>query len=160
MFIGSIERQDDSHGIYPPVLLWVLNYITNSNFTDMPGGRYDIKDGIFFNLDRYKTKSAEECLPERHHKYVDLQYMVDGEECLGWCPLSPDLTEIVPYDEEKDVMFYEKLIPESSLILMQGNFAVLYPDDVHRPCIAIDEPGEDVTKVVVKIPVALLEEKS
>ena len=160
MFIGSIEQLENENGIYPPVLLWVLQYLRTQDFLHMESGRHEIKDGMYFNLDRYKTKAVEECLPERHVKYIDVQYVADGEECLGWCPLSPDLHEVIPYDETKDIVFYQDLVPESSIILLKGNFAVLYPDDVHRPCVAVDEPGDAVTKVVVKIPTVLLEEKA
>ena len=167
MFIGSTAENQENCTIYPHVILAVLQYLARQDFSAMASGRHDVTltgndnaTGIYFNLDRYRTKAVEDCRPERHIKYVDLQYIIEGEECLGWCPLSPDLKEVVPYDAEKDVVFYKDLVPESSLILMKGNFAVLYPDDVHRPCVAIDEPGEPVTKVVVKIPVALLEEKA
>ena len=167
MFIGSAAESRENGNIYPHVILAVLKYLAAQDFSAMPGGRHEVvlpgsdgSAGIYFNLDRYHTKAAKDCRPERHIKYVDVQYIIEGEECLGWCPLSPDLKEVTPYDPERDIVFYKELVPESSLILMKGNFAVLYPDDVHRPCVAVDEPGEPVTKAVVKIPVTLLEEKA
>ena len=172
MFIGRIEQIEQEKGIYPQTLLLVLKYLSQQNFAAMKSGRYAVElcdnkeltngksDGIYLNLDRYQTKVLEDCRPERHIRYIDVQYMIEGEECLGWCPLSPDLEEVTTYDKDKDIIFYRDLVPESSLILLKGNFAVLYPDDVHRPCVAIDEPGQKVTKAVVKIPVELLEEKA
>jgi YhcH/YjgK/YiaL family protein len=71
---------------------------------------------------------------------------------MGWCPLSPDLEEEAPYDAERDVTFYKALVPDSSIVLSPGCFAVLYPEDVHRPQASVveDAPGK-VTKVVVKV---------
>lgn len=158
MFIGSMDTLDTGYEQYNKIILDTLNYLKNHDFSGMADGRYAVDDKIFFNLNRYKTKEIDECRPECHRKYIDIQYMAKGEECLGWCPLSPDLTELAPYDADKDVVFYKELIPESCIILTQGSFAVLYPEDVHRPCMYVDEPGEPVTKIVVKIPVALLEE--
>ena len=60
------------------------------------------------------------------------------------------------YDEEKDIAFYESLVPDSTIIMSKGNFAVLYPEDVHSPCGALDDDApEDVVKVVVKISIDL-----
>ena len=168
MFIGSKSELQENCNVYPPVILAVLQYLTSLDFSAMASGRHEVNlafaqdnpTGIYFNLDRYTTKAFKDCKPERHMKYIDLQYMIEGEECLGWCPLSPDLKVLTPYDEEKDVIFYRALVPESSLIIVPGNFVVLYPDDVHLPCVAVQGPGEPVTKAVVKIPVSLLEEKS
>ena len=59
----------------------------------------------------------------------------------------------IPYDIDKDIVFYEKLVPGSSIVLDEGTFAVLYPADVHRPCGSLDGKLAPVTKVVVKIAV-------
>ena len=62
-----------------------------------------------------------------------------------------------PYDEKTDVAFYKDLLPESSVMLADRNYAVLFPLDVHRPCGSLDEDNpSQVTKVVVKIPVKLV----
>ena len=55
-----------------------------------------------------------------------------------------------------DVTFYEKLVPDSNLVLLPGSFAVLYPEDVHRPCCAVERGPAPVTKVVVKVSVDLV----
>ena len=156
MFIGSIDDLEKGSGIYHKELLAALEYLKTHNFAAMKDGRYAVRDGIYFNLSRYKTKDMKDCPPESHRKYIDIQFIVEGEECLGWCPLSPDLTAIAPYDKDNDITFYKVLVPESSIILLAGNFAILYPEDVHRPCVAVEEPGEPVTKVVVKVPVELV----
>ena len=156
MFIGSMNALDKGRDIYPKVLTETLEYIKTHDFSAMDSGEYPMHDGIFYRLSRYKTKKIEDCLPESHRQYIDIRYVVAGEECVGWCPISPDLKEKIPYNAEQDVVFYEQLVPESSIILMAGNFAVLYPEDVHRPCIAVDDEGEEVTKVVVKIPLELV----
>ena len=72
---------------------------------------------------------------------------------------TPALKESAPYDEEKDIVFYERLEPESDFVLSEGCFAVLTPKDIHCPCVAIDEKPSPVLKVVVKIAVDLLEEE-
>jgi len=41
------------------------------------------------------------------------------------------------------------------LYMTPGSFAILLPNDVHRPCCAVDQPMP-IRKVVVKVRVALL----
>ena len=70
---------------------------------------------------------------------------------MGWCPMSPELKVCDPYDQEKDIVFFDNLIPISGIELAAGDFAVLYPTDVHRPCGSPEGGPQQVTKVVVKI---------
>jgi len=158
MFIGKIGAEaKQGKEMLSPAILRAVDYLRSHDFTKMEPGKYEIDgDKIYASVQRYHTRPQEQCRPETHRNFVDIQYIADGEECLGWCPLSPDLKIAVPYDAEKDVAFYEKLIPDSSLVLTPDCYAVLYTDDVHMPCMALDDAGTDVVKVVVKIAVELL----
>lgn len=156
MFVGSIDTWDEGH-VYPNVIRDAIAYLQKQDFKAMKDGRYSIDgDKVYFNLQRYETRLPEMCRPESHKKYVDIQYLVEGEEFLGWCPFSPDLKVTEPYDAEKDVAFYQKLIPESSIFLSPGTFVVLYPEDVHSPCTSVGGVAEPVVKVVVKVALDLL----
>ena len=44
-------------------------------------------------------------LCEAHRKFLDVQYIVDGEETVGWAPLD-SLTLEREFSEEKDIGFY------------------------------------------------------
>ena len=157
MLIGTIENINNESVNYHPILKEVLKYLRETDFNKMAEGDYNIgENGIVAKLQRYETHSPKTCKPETHNKYIDVQFIVEGEEGLGWCPLSPDLTITEEYNSEKDVTFYKKLVPESFVVLSKNNFAILYPSDVHRPCGDIDESPAKVTKVVVKVPVDLL----
>ena len=158
MIIGTINNISDKIHEYPPSLCEVLRYLKSTDFSKLKDGDYPIGDnGIVAKLQRYETKLIDECKPESHIKFVDVQFIVSGEEFLGWCPLSPDLEVVQDYDETKDVAFYKNLIPESCVVLISGSFAVLYPSDVHQPCGSLDEDNPSkVVKVVVKIPIELL----
>ena len=158
MFIGKIDNIDDKSTEYNAVLKEVLDYLRVTDFTNMVEGVYQIGENhINARLQRYETRQASDCKPETHTKFIDVQFVAEGEESLGWCPLSPELQITEDYNFAKDVTFYKKLIPESCVVLSSRNFAVLYPVDVHRPCCSVDEDNPSkVTKVVVKIPVELL----
>ncbi len=157
MFIGNIDVKNPAYGTYPEAIQRALDYLRSHDFTKMEDGTYPIEgEKMYAKVQRYETRLMESCRPESHQKFIDIQYVAEGEEYLGWCPFSPDLRTAAPYDAKNDVAFYEELVPESNLVLLAGSFAVLYPDDVHRPCGAIeDEPGH-VTKVVIKVSVELI----
>jgi len=157
MMIGTIDLIEAEQAAYHPAIAEALHYLAEHDFTKMEDGKYPIGEhGIVANLQRYQTRPEKDCKPESHQEFVDIQYVVEGEEYLGWCPLSPDLIVTEDYDAERDVMFYQSLIPDSSVMLFPGSYAVLYPVDVHRPCIALEDGPGPVTKVVVKIPVDIL----
>jgi len=158
MFIGKIETAtEQGNNALAPAIQKAVEYLRTQDFGKMPDGKYPLDgDKIYANVQRYHTRQPKDCRPELHRKYIDVQYVADGAECLGWCPCSPDLKVISPYDQEKDIAFYEALIPDSSLVLTPDCYAVLYPDDVHSPCMALDDEGEDVIKVVIKIAVELI----
>ena len=113
-------------------------------------GKYEVQGkDIFYIVDEYETKPAEEGRLEIHRKYLDIQYIVSGEECIGVAPLE-GLTEETPYDGEKDLAFYKYEPTMSNLHLQQGMFAIFWPNEPHMPCRSIDK-AETVKKIVVKI---------
>ena len=158
MIVGNINEIDSDFIHYPEHIRKALDFLRAHDFSKMEDGRYPIEgDRSFAMLQRYDTKPVADCRPEAHRKYIDIQYIVKVGECLGWCPVSPDLVTVDPYDEQKDVVFYQKLVPDSNLVLSEGVFAVLFPLDVHRPCAALEgQEASAVTKIVVKIDVDLV----
>lgn len=60
--------------------LAVMKEITPENFV---AGRVELEgDRLFMNLVQYETHSVEGRNCEAHRKYVDVMYMVEGEETI------------------------------------------------------------------------------
>ena len=158
MFIGNIDNIDKDGGDFHPVIYSALEYLRATDFKNFLDGAYPMPHTDFIvKVQRYETKPIEICRPESHREFIDVQFVAEGEEVMGWCPLSPDLKIIEPYNEKTDVTFYKGLTPESSVMLAERNYAVLFPLDVHRPCGSLDdEEPSKVIKIVVKIPVKLV----
>jgi len=114
-------------------------------------GRYEVEgDRIYYAVDTYMNRPAEQSSPETHRKYIDIQYIVSGREWIGYCP-AKGLTVDRPYDADKDVEFYKKPVaPISRVLMTAGMFAIFYPHDVHMPGCMVEQP-EQVKKIVVKI---------
>ena len=155
MFVGSLDAAE-KEGALQDVVRQALDFLRKTDFASLPDGRYEIDgDRCYATLSRYTTRDRDACRPEAHRRYADIQYMVEGEEYIEVCPLGPDLVEHTPYDEARDIVFFEGLVPETSFPLTTGHFALLLPKDVHRPGVAVETP-RPVVKVVVKIDVALM----
>ena len=159
MIIGSIHDEDMEGIAFSPAMERALSYLRETDFSKLKDGRYEIDgDRIYATVSRYQSKPEAECRPESHRKYADVQFVAEGQELVGWCAFTPALVETEPYNEEKDIVFFEKLEPESYFVLSEGCYAIMTPKDIHRPRCAMDEPAP-VLKVVAKIAVELLEEE-
>ncbi|MGB5529473.1 MAG: YhcH/YjgK/YiaL family protein [Ignavibacteriaceae bacterium] len=125
-----------------------LDYIQQTDLKSLKPGKYDI-DGvnIFALISEYETKSEPEGNLEAHKKYIDVQYIIEGEELMGYAPLgNQEILE--PYKEENDIIFYtgEKVF----IKVTEGMFAIFFPEDVHMPGICVEKKSP-VKKLVIKV---------
>ena len=111
-----------------------------------------INDDIFVLKQAYSTKNREDCFFESHRKYIDIQYMVRGEEIMDVSPIE-DLVEINPYDDKTDFIKYTGKDANSSLYIKEKELAIFYPEDGHQPCIRTNNSSKLIYKAVIKIPV-------
>jgi biofilm protein TabA len=128
-------------------------FLRQPNVDKLAEGTVEI-DGrrVFAIVQRYETLSTGEPKFEYHQKFIDVQFMVTGEEVIGWVPKDRmKITE--PYDAERDICFGVVASKEMSIVHLQaGQLAVLYPDDGHAPKLAAGTPSP-VMKVVIKVAV-------
>ncbi|TLX76562.1 DUF386 domain-containing protein [Labilibacter sediminis] len=125
-----------------------FEFIEEIDFETIEPGKYNVDgDNIFAIVSEYNTKEHKDAKPEAHERYLDIQYVVKGEELIGYAPLE-DQEVMINYDADKDLVFYKA---ETSLVkLNEGMFAVFFPTDIHAPGMKIEE-SKPVKKVVVKI---------
>lgn len=86
---------------------------------------------------------------EAHRQYLDIQYVISGQEVVGWAPLDK-LTPTVPFDAEKDVGFYSG--EYEYIRIAPGYCYVVFPEDAHLPSRHL-ETANEYTKIVVKLKV-------
>ena len=121
----------------------------------LPAGKHEI-DGtrIYASIFSYATTAGTAPgVFEAHRNYLDLQLLLSGEERIG---VTQDrLTEHTPYDAAGDAVLYAPLATAGTeIVLRPGYFLLLLPRDRHRPGLAT-QTASLVTKVVIKIAVAL-----
>jgi len=105
-------------------------------------------DDLFVILMEYETKDAADCIKENHQKYIDIQYMVKGDELMGVSLFSGQVAT-TPYDDTRDAAFYKNDY-ESLVKIREGEFAIFFPHDLHMPSINVLEK-QMIRKAVFKV---------
>jgi biofilm protein TabA len=99
------------------------------------------------------SKPASEQAFEAHRKNIDLHLVLAGSEgyraaALGACAADR------PYDPATDAeLFAPAASKEHVIVLAEGDVAVFFPEDAHKPRCRLAAAGDQATrKAVVKIP--------
>jgi len=141
----------DGQAAMTPVLKKAIAFLRSADLLALPDGRVEI-DGnrVFALVQRFSTKWVATPKFECHQKYVDIQYILSGEEIIGWAP-TERMEITAAYDVDKDISFGTVAKGQWTPVHLQaGQMAVLYPEDGHAPKLALRNPSA-VMKIVVKV---------
>ena len=100
-------------------------------------------------IQSYTSKLPAEGRAEAHREFLDIQYVLEGEECVGWANVDT-LTPDGDFVTDSDIGFYKGHV--DLMRIGAGNCYVVFPEDAHMPGIAVAEPKPCV-KMVVKLKV-------
>jgi len=126
-----------------------FEYIDSIDTASIPAGRYEI-DGtaMYVLVQEYNTKLKEDGKWEAHRRYIDLQYVVQGAEGIGYANIHH--LKQSEYEADKDFL---PLFGDGNMIsVSSGSFVLLFPEDAHMPGMALGTPAP-VKKIVIKIAV-------
>ena len=147
MIFDKIENASLYESI-SPLLKKAFAYIKQTDFSKLENGKHVIEEDVLFAIvQEYDTKNDADCKLEAHKKYIDVQYVIQGEELIGIRPLTTQ-TPCKEYDAENDYALYGDTC--SFIKVAPTQFAVLFPQDLHKPGIKINA-SEKVKKVVMKV---------
>lgn len=104
-------------------------------------------DDVFALPAEYTSRPLSDSVWEAHRNFIDVQYIVSGNECIGYEFLD-NLKVTQEYDEETDGMLLEG---DGSMVKCSGGtFMILFPEDAHMPGVQDGGPC-DMKKVIVKV---------
>jgi biofilm protein TabA len=148
MIIDSLKNYETYLNIHP-LFKKGFEYLINTNFNNLPNGRVDIEgDKLFALIQSYSTKAESELRYEAHKKYIDIQFMISGNESFFHMDKSR-CNIIEEYVFDKDVAFYTA---DGILYkVLEEQFYILFPHDAHKPCMHFDGYAQNVKKVVLKV---------
>ena len=146
-----IDRIDNAHLYYAihSKFKRAFDYIHEINIATIPAGKYEIDgENMYAMVQEYNTKLKEQGFWEAHRRYIDLQYVVQGAEGIGYANISQ--LQQGEYDTSKDFL---PLQGDGDLFTLQSRcFVLLLPEDAHMPGMSIGSPAP-VKKIVIKIAV-------
>jgi len=126
-------------------------YLKNTDLKTLANGRHVIDgDNVYAIVTEAPTKDYDKTAFESHRRYIDLQYVITGEEKMAKTPVTTVLVN-KPYDERADIAYYTG---EGKMYTVPAKtFMLFFPAEAHRPNIT---PGGNkvVKKIVIKIKAA------
>lgn len=118
--------------------------------TELEDGKYEIvPDQVVAYVVSKFTVSAEEVDMEIHRKFMDIHYMLIGQEKCGLVEKSSEV-EKAEYDEKSDIAFF-KTQNSNEVVISQGEFYAVWPYEPHRPLSSVGNFPEKVKKIICKV---------
>ena len=106
---ASINKRSFAVHYYKNPKHWkqAFEFLAGADLKKMPLGKQELEGKhLFVALDEYTTKDKQDTKYESHRKYIDIQYIIHGDESMGW-KNREGLVNSTEYDEEKDLEFFE-----------------------------------------------------
>ena len=148
MIIDRLENAD-RYGDMHPGFAKAFAFLKRSDLAELPAERHEIDgDKLFCMISKGPGRPRAEANLEAHRKYIDIQYVIAGNEEMGWKPTADCHVVDAPYDAEKDIGFF-KDAPDSWNEVPAGSFVIFFPQDAHAPLVGDGQ----IHKVVLKIAV-------
>ena len=149
MIIDTLENSG-MYAVLHPRFKSAFEFLKRPCIESLPIGRVDLDGDLLYALvQEYETKPVQEGKIEAHKRYIDIQFVLTGEEVMGYAPLG-QLPSAQPFDTTKDFGLYNG--PASLALVRRGMFAIFFPQDGHLPGRCAGQPAH-VKKIVLKIAV-------
>lgn len=148
MIIDNIKNLEKYEKVHEQIKN-VINFLENFDKNDFKPGRIDINDNLFASLQSYQTLKAEEKEFEVHEAYIDLQYIVKSSERIDFAT-KDSYGKDYEIDKEGDFFLTNEIENYSQLFLDEGDFAIFFPGEFHKPGCSLDN-DRDMQKIVFKI---------
>jgi YhcH/YjgK/YiaL family protein len=126
-------------------------FLRDTDLVTLKSGRHTIDgDNVYAIVSEAPSKDYDKTAFESHKNYIDLQYVITGEENMGRTRVE-SLTVDKAYNDKADIAYYKG--DGKIYTVPQNSFLLFFPGEAHRPNIT---PGGNkvVKKVVIKIRVA------
>lgn len=154
--VVKLQVQDERFKIAFEYLTKVFNssseeYLRLTSYDSDVFNKIRLDENNFALEQTYLSKNREICFFESHQQYIDVQFILDGEEIIE-VSTSNSLEVLMPYSSEMDLIKYKDTENASSIVLKKGDLAIFYPQDAHMPCLKLAEPT-NIIKTVVKVKV-------
>lgn len=144
--LGQASRYESMH----PLFAQAFAVLRSTDWAAEPAGRRELVPGrLMAIVADGEGRGPARARLETHEQFIDIQYVVAGEDSIGWSHISDAGLSAESYSAEKDIAFF-KGAPRAWITVPPGHFAIFFPEDAHAPLAG----HGSLRKVVVKAAVA------
>ena len=165
MIVGTLKNSEKYYAMGEKIEK-ALTFLKTHDIRTMEDGRYAL-DGtalsktnlldlsakenqdVFILVQRYTTRAIDDCWFEGHLKFIDIHYVAEGIEYFCYTPIDRAGKPNTEYDEAEDDYLYPRDY-ETAVLMKEGDFVIVFPEDVHMPQRRVVTPS-NVVKACVKI---------
>jgi YhcH/YjgK/YiaL family protein len=148
LIVDTLGHLLENEAAYGEKIQAGLRFLRDTDFAGQAAGRHEVDENMFYFINEYETKDAGECFWEAHRINLDLHYILEGTERIGYAAIE-QLAVKEEYNAEKDAVFFTGAL-QSAVTAGPGALVVCYPQDGHMTGIEAGRK-EAVRKVVLKI---------
>lgn len=148
MIISQLRHAPKYYGVHPRIQA-AIEFLMREDLNRAPGA-YEI-DGknIVALFQEYTTQATDVAPWETHDYHMDIQYLVAGEENIGYAKrVNPVTTQ--PYNAKDDYDLIKTPDTVNYFTMKEDYFAVLFPEDSHQPRVLCGK-AMPVKKICIKI---------
>lgn len=132
-----------------PLFDRAFRFLADNDLRSFAPGRHPLDgDRLYLSIDHVQGRGHDGARLEAHRRYIDIQYTIEGDEEIGWMPLGASGALIEPFDEAKDVGFFDAR-PATWLAVPEGTFVIFFPHDAHAPLAGRGTVKKAIMKVAV-----------
>ncbi len=124
-----------------------FRFLAEADLSSLPVGSTEL-DSPRLRVDMLQApaKTRDKIKLEVHRRFIDIQFLISGQEQFGWKLTSECTQPEADYDPVKDRILYTDE-PEAWFPLLPGMFAIFFPEDAHGPMLGEGELRKAVVKV-------------
>jgi YhcH/YjgK/YiaL family protein len=150
LIVSSVSHSDRIEKLHP-LFARLFDYVRTHDLLHQPLGRIDIDgDRLFINNSEPTCLTADEQVLEVHRDYIDVHFLLQGEETIGWKDIDDVSNEVKAYDADADCALYDERAT-GYVTLHPGQFLVAFPEDPHAPIIGTGKIRKAIAKVKVNV---------
>ncbi len=134
MEIGSLDNTKRAEKLHPG-LVKLFEFIKDTDFNKLPSGKIEVDGDDIFVMNLDIDGASQDIQPlEMHRIYIDVHILLNGEEKIGWKPISEITHYTQEYDETGDCALSDDT-PRFYVDLHPGEYCIVFPEDTHAPAI-------------------------
>jgi YhcH/YjgK/YiaL family protein len=131
-----------------PLFEAAFTFIARAVKENLPEGRYELQGSDLYAMVQVYPIDSDNPNVEFHNKYIDVQYIVEGCEHMGWADRADGPAD-AKYSAEYDIGLFP-METTADFDVKAGSYAVFFPGDLHKPKMLAGS-SETVKKIVVKV---------